>query len=179
MQDAWKYFLEHEILWGLGLGLLVTLFIWKSGMSAKLALKREVRRLQDELRDLQGHLNTQLKINASGNEKLNDEITRLREQNETLRVNLANLQNKPGRQEIRHLHIMEQALRSMQENAPGFAPAWEQAMRRAEADYEAGESGLKKLVRRILPGITTSASDHSDSDGDNIETVDFEKTKRA
>ena len=179
MQNAWNYFIEHPILWGLGIGLLVTLFVWKAGLSAKATLRKEVRRLQDELRDMQGHLNTQLKINATGNEKLNDEIASLREQNETLRVNIANLQNKPGRQELRHLQIMEAAVRSMQENAPGFAPAWEQAMRRAEADYEAGEGGLKKLVRRILPGITTSGHEGTELESDNIETVDFEKTKGA
>jgi hypothetical protein len=43
----------------------------------------------------------------------------------------------------------------MREQAPGFAPAWEKAVRQAEAELEAGESGLKKLVRRVIPGLGT------------------------
>jgi hypothetical protein len=177
MQDVWDYIATHQILWGLALGLLIAGFIWKSSFTARGTLKKEVHRLQNELRDLQGHLNTQLKINASGNEKINGEMEELRTQNENLRVNIANLQSKPGRQEARQLQIMEAAVRSMQESAPGFAPAWEQAIRRAEADYEAGESGLKKLIRRVMPGIGTSAIPHDELE--NIETVDFEKTKGA
>lgn len=177
MQEFWNYVSSHPILWGLALGLLIAAFIWKSGLTARSTLKKEVRRLQDELRDLQSHLNTQLKINASGNEKLNAEMEELRTQNENLRVNIANLQSKPGRQEARQLQIMETAVRSMQESAPGFAPAWEQAIRRAEADYEAAEGGFKKLMRKVIPGIGTSAN--SGDDLENIETVDFEKSKEA
>jgi hypothetical protein len=46
----------------------------------------------------------------------------------------------------------------MREQAPGFAPAWEKAVRQAEGELEAGESGLKKLVRRVIPGIGMGAS---------------------
>jgi hypothetical protein len=41
----------------------------------------------------------------------------------------------------------------MREQAPGFAPAWEKALRQGEAEVEAAESGLRKLVRRVLPGL--------------------------
>lgn len=177
MQEIWNYVVEHPIIWGLALGLLIAAFIWKSSITARFTLKKEVRRLQDELRDLQSHLNTQLKINASGNEKLNAEMEELRTQNENLRVNIANLQSKPGRQEARQLAIMEAAVRSMQESAPGFAPAWEQAIRRAEADYESAEGGFKKLMRKVIPGIGTTAN--AGDDLENIETVDFEKSKEA
>ena len=39
----------------------------------------------------------------------------------------------------------------MREQAPGFAPAWEKAMRDAEAAELAAEGGLKKLIRKVLP----------------------------
>ena len=46
----------------------------------------------------------------------------------------------------------------MREQAPGFAAAWEKAIRQGEADVEASESGLKKLVRRVIPGLGNSPS---------------------
>ena len=73
--------LRNQFVWGLLLGLLVTFFIWKSGFSAKRTASREMKRLENEMRDLQSHLNTQLKINASGNEVLRQELETLRRQN--------------------------------------------------------------------------------------------------
>jgi len=113
------------------------------------------------MKNLQSHLNTQLKINASGNESLQTELESLRRQNETLRVNNAALQQKPGRAEQKLLQIQEIAIRTMREQAPGFAPAWEKALRQGEAEVEASESGLKKLVRRVIPGLGNSSSTQS------------------
>src|SRR5690606_28025500 len=97
-------------------------------------------------KDLQNHLNTQLKINASGNESLQKELETLKQQNETLRINNTALQQKPGRAEQRQLHVYESAVRVMREQAPGFAPAWEKAVRQAETELDAADTGLKKLV---------------------------------
>ncbi len=148
--------LQHPFAWGLLLGLLIAAFIWKSGFTARRHSIREIKRLENEIRDLQGHLNTQLKINASGNEALQNELAELRQQNETLRVNIAGLQQKPGRAEQRLLQIHEAAVRTMREQAPGFAPAWEKAFRQAEGEVEEAESGLKRLVRRVIPGLANT-----------------------
>jgi len=149
--------LKHPFTWGLLLGLLVAGFLWKSGFTARRHGGRELKRVAAELKELQGHLNTQLKINASGNEAVLKELEALRQQNEALRVNNAALQQKPGRAEQRLLQIQELAIRAMREQAPGFAPAWEKALRQAEAEVEASESGFKKLVRRVLPGLGNAA----------------------
>jgi hypothetical protein len=150
--------LEQPFTWGLLLGLLVAAFIWKAGFTARRALQREIRRIAGEMKDLQTHLNTQLKINASGNEALQSELAALRQQNETLRVNFAALQQKPGRAEQRQLQVCEIAIRAMREQAPGFAPAWEKALRQGETEVDAAESGLKKLVRRVIPSLGPSQS---------------------
>ncbi len=160
--------IQERFVWGLAIGLALTFFTWKSGLSTKLRLSRDVRRLENELRELQSHLNTQLKINAQGNQTLEKELGRLREQNENLRVSLASAQSKPGRAEVRHYQVMEAAIRQMREQAPGFAPAWEKALRQAEAEVEAGENGLKKLVRKVIPGIgMTTPSAHTGDDKDD------------
>jgi hypothetical protein len=148
--------LQSPFTWGLLLGLLVAAFLWKSGFTARRHAAREIKRIEGEMKDLQTHLNTQLKINASGNEALQAELNALRQQNETLRVNNAALQQKPGRAEQRQLQVYEIAIRSMREQAPGFAAAWEKAIRQGEAEVEASESGLKRLVRRVIPGLGNS-----------------------
>jgi hypothetical protein len=145
--------LKQEFVWGLLIGLLVALFLWKSGYAARRAAGREIKRLENEIRELQKHLNTQLKINASGNETLQEELESLRGQNENLRMLNAGLQHKPGRAEMRKLEVYESALAAMRQQAPGFAPAWENAVIQAEEDMTAAESGLRKLVRRIVPGL--------------------------
>lgn len=145
--------LKNPFVWGLLLGLLIAAFIWKSGYTARRQFTREIKRLEKELRELQGHLNTQLKINASGNETLQKELDAIRRQNENLRVNNAALQQKPGRAEQVQLQVYEIAIRTMREQAPGFAPAWEKAQRFAESELEAAESGLKRLVRRVIPSL--------------------------
>lgn len=145
--------LKNPFIWGLLLGLLIAAFIWKAGFTARRHAARELKRVAAEMKELQSHLNTQLKINASGNGALQTELESLKRQNESLRVNNAALQQKPGRAEQRLLQIYEIAIRSMREQAPGFAPAWEKALRQGEAEVEASESGLKKLVRRVLPGL--------------------------
>lgn len=150
--------LKHPFTWGLFLGLLIAAFTWKAGFSARRNVARDLKRVEGEMKNLQSHLNTQLKINASGNESLQTELESLRKQNETLRVNNAALQQKPGRAEQRLLQVQDIAIRTMREQAPGFAPAWEKALRQGEAEVAAAESGLTKLVRRVIPGLGNSPS---------------------
>lgn len=149
--------IKEPFVWGLAIGLALAIAAWKSGLSNKFRLSKDIRRLENEMRDLQGHLNTQLKINSQGNKKLEEELEELRTQNENMRVSMATLQSKPGRAEVRQFQVMEAAVRQMREQAPGFAPAWEKAVRQAEAEVEAGESGLKKLVRKVMPSIGMSS----------------------
>lgn len=150
--------LKTPFAWGLLLGLLIAAFIWKSSFTARRQAARELKRMAAEMRELQSHLNTQLKISASGNGVLQTELESLKRQNEALRVNNAALQQKPGRAEQRLLQIYEVAIRSMREQAPGFAPAWEKALRQGDSEVEASESGLRKLVRRVLPGLGNAPS---------------------
>ncbi len=167
---------------GLFLGLLIVFFTWKSGFSARRNLKRELKRVDSEGKELQKHLNIQLKINAEGNESLQSKLEELREQNENLRVNVSSLQQKPGRAELRQLTIIENGIGLMREQAPGFAQAWEKAIRQAEADYESSEGGLKKLVRKVLPSLGTSTThaeeeEEKESGDDSDNKSEKESTK--
>jgi uncharacterized membrane-anchored protein YhcB (DUF1043 family) len=163
MDTLWPI-LSHPFVWGLALGLLVAGFILKNAYTGKANLNREIRRLKDELDQLQKHLNTHLKITASGNDRLEKDLSSLKEQNENLRVNIAALQQRPGRAEARQLQILETAVARMREQAPGFAQAWEQAVRQATTDQDAAESGLSKLIRKVLP----SSGSAPNAVGDNL-----------
>lgn len=154
----WKEIIANPFVWGLALGLLVAGFILKNAIASKVRLKREIRRIEGEMRDMQSHLNTQMKITATGNESLTKEIETLKEHNENLRVNLANLQAKPDKNEQRQFRMQEMAISTMREQAPGFAGAWEKAMRQAESEMESAESGFSKLVRKVVPGLSYSGS---------------------
>lgn len=150
--------IQSHFVWGLALGLLVAAFMLKNAISAKLQLKREIRRIEGEMRDMQSHLNTQMKITATGNDSLTKQVEELKTQNENLRVTLAALQNKPDKAEQRQFRIQEMAVGTMREQAPGFAGAWEKAMRQAESEMDSAENGFTKLMRKVVPGLGHSAS---------------------
>ncbi len=159
--------LKNPFSWGLLLGLLLAGFVLKSALTGRRHARAEIKRLSAELKELQGHLNTQLKINASGNAAVHDELERLRQQNENLRVNNAALQQKAGRAELRQLQVYEIAIRAMREQAPGFAQAWERVLREAEADVEAADGGLKKLIRKVVSGISGPSVPPSEDKGES------------
>ena len=161
--------LKSPFVWGLALGLLVAGFILKNAISAKLQFKREIRRIEGEMRDMQSHLNTQMKITATGNDTLTKQIEELKAQNENLRVTLAALQNKPDKAEQRQFRIQEMAVSAMREQAPGFAGAWEKAMRQAEGEMDSAESGFTKLMRKVVPGLGQSSAKLPLSDAPAIE----------
>lgn len=148
-----KDFFSQPFVLGSIVGLLPTALAWKSAWATKHLAKKERQKHEKENAELKAHLQTQLKINASGNESLQKELEQLRSQNEILRINLAAAQQKPGRAEMRHLQITEMAVRTMREQAPGFAQAWERAMRDAEQVAEQQGNGLVKMMRRIIPSL--------------------------
>lgn len=162
--------IKNPFIWGLALGLLVAAFILKNAISAKIQLKREIRRIEGEMRDMQSHLNTQMKINATGNDSLTKQVEELKVQNENLRVNLASLQNKPDKAEQRHFRIQEMAISTMREQAPGFAGAWEKAVRQAESEMDSAENGFTKLMRKVVPGLGNSSPKAPALEPHTIET---------
>ncbi|MFT4175589.1 MAG: hypothetical protein QM627_02950 [Luteolibacter sp.] len=156
MNDFLLQILKHPFTWGLIAGLIVAGFVWKAGFTAGRQARREQKRLSDEIRELQTHLNTQLKINSTGNATLLQDLESLKQQNENLRVANSSLQQKPGRAELRQLGIYEAAIRAMREQAPGFAPAWEKALRHAEIEAEKSTGGFTKMIRNVIPGLGTT-----------------------
>ena len=148
--------LSQPFTWGLVVGLFLMVLTWRLMRKDVTMLRSDNKRLIEENRELQNHLGTQLKINAKGNAELEKELEQMKQQNENLRMNLNIAQQKPGRSERRQLDIFETAASVMREQAPGFAPAWEKAVRDAEAIQKDADGGLKKLMRKVIPNRKTS-----------------------
>jgi len=153
---AW---LTHPFVLGLGLGLIVAVYLWIQGI-----LKR--RSLVKELANLKDHLHTHMEISAKGNESSKSELEALKKQTENLRITVATLKAKPGRAELRTLHIYDKALHMMFEKAPGFAPAWESILKEAEQDMQQTEKGFFPLIRKVFrPSLPQGAASADSAPG--------------
>jgi hypothetical protein len=135
--------LGHPFTWGLLVGLIFAAWAFFGGWSARRALKREIRRLED-------HCRTAADLNARGQQALMDENATLKGQNENLRISLAELKNKPDRAEIQKLYLFDKAVHLMTARAPGFATAWESVLQEAQAEIDKTSTGILPFMRRII-----------------------------
>ena len=153
----------HPFISGLAVGLIVALAVWIRSLIKQLGATRQQKQLKD-------HLHTQMEITAKGTQSTLDELESLRQQNENLRITLATYKNKPGRAELRNLHVYDRAIRMMHEKAPGFGPAWENVLKEAELEIQKTETGVMPFIRKVLnpsatrdigslPESTTSETD--------------------
>jgi hypothetical protein len=131
---------------GLVIGLGVAGYFWFAGWLRRRALVKEVASLKE-------HLHRQMEINAKGTDAQKKELEGLREKTENLRITNATLKQKPGHAEIELLATYERALRAMHSRAPGFGAAWEQALKEAEAELAAVDTGLMPLIRKALKPV--------------------------
>jgi len=152
MADALKQFFSQPIVIGLSIGLVVTLIVWIRSLlksqAIKTAASREAFKLKGEIENLRRHIQTQMEINAKGNEALWRELKELKEINGNLSQTIGVLKQKPGRAEIRTLHLYHKAIRIMNSRAPGFGPVWETALQDAEMEVKKEESGLLGWIRK-------------------------------
>jgi hypothetical protein len=117
----------------------------------------EVSKYKKEIKEYKEHLNRQMKITNDGSKAQENELNKLKKENENLRISVQTLGQKPGRAELRLLNIYDNALRKMQMQAPGFSSAWEMSLQEAEAEYEANETGLKSIIKRVFkPSLAQS-----------------------
>ena len=123
----------------------------------------EVRHYKKEIKEFKEHLNRQMKITNEGSKSQEDELLKLKKENENLRISVQSLGQKPGRAEVRLLNIYDAALRKMLLRAPGFSSAWEMSLQEAESEYEANEKGFKSIIKKVFsPSLSQQPQDSSD-----------------
>lgn len=134
----------QPFLIGLGVGLLLTLFIY-------VRERMKISATNKKIEELKKHLQNKLEIEAEATENRRLEIERLKKENENLRVTNQALSQKPGRREVINLHIYQRAVALMTESAHGFAPMWQKALKEAEQEIEKTEQGKSSFIRKIIP----------------------------
>jgi len=118
----------------------------------------EVAGYKKDIKQYQEHLNRQMKITNEGNKNLENDLEKLKKENENLRISVQTLGQKPGRAELRLLNIYDSTLRKMMMKAPGFSSAWEMALQEAETEYEASEKGFKSIIKKVFgPSLTQNS----------------------
>ncbi len=99
------------------------------------------------------HLSDKLELDARQLQDSNKERTRLAQENEHMRLQVARLSERNDNKLQRELEIMARAEKHMLINAPGFAPAWEMAKANALTQIQSEESGQsfpQKIFRKLL-----------------------------
>ena len=146
------FIIGHPFVLGLCCGLIAAL-------AAIIEGRLRSRVIRKELELLKKHLHTQMEINIKGVSVMKEELEDLRKQNENLRITVSSLKDKPGRSEVRVLHIYDKAVHLMNERAPGFAPAWESCVKEAESEVIKTETGLLPFIKKVFrPSLMQPAS---------------------
>ncbi len=151
---------------GLAIGFVVCVLVYLRGLLRRRELSKEVDRLR-------AHLHTKLEIDSSENERRKNELTRLQQERDNLRITVQSLNQKPGRKEIRQFYIYQTALDIMFEKAPGFAPAWQVTLKEAENLFEKSESGVVPLLKRLMP----TSADKQAEEYEKISKISMDTTK--
>lgn len=159
--------LKEPFVVGLGLGLLLAIAVWINGWMGRRGVVKECNTLRQ-------HLQRQMEITQKGTESQKKEVEDLRKQNENLRVTNATLKQKPGRAEIQTLTVYDKALHIMNGRAPGFGPAWEGAIKEAEAEVSQTDSGIMPMLRKVFrPSLANGNSSGAieESSGSSDDTA--------
>jgi cell division protein FtsB len=153
-------FLNHHFYLGLGVGAVLGLIVIVFTLMRLWDTKGEVRRLKRHLAD-------KLELESESTNRLRHDLQELKQQNENLRIKVANLNQVPDKRLHRELEIYARAERFMVSSSPGFPAVWEEAKRTAMSGLEQEETG-KSLPKRFFnallnrPSYKSSNSDHVD-----------------
>ena len=153
-------FLNHHFYWGLGIGAFLGLIGVSFAVMRLFDTKGEVKRLKR-------HLSDKLELEAEATNRLRLDLQDLKQQNENLRIKVANLNQYPDKRLQRELEIYARAERFMVSSSPGFPAVWEEAKRSALAGLEQEENG-NSLPKRVFNALLNRPSYRS-SNSDQIE----------
>ncbi len=161
--------IHHPFTWGLVVGLILVFLTWLSGLAKSREARREVKRLRE-------HLHTQMDITSRGNTAMRTELDTLKQQNENLRVAIKDWQTKPGRNEMRMLAVYDRAIRILNQNAPGFSPVWERAVKESEEELVSSESGMSAMLRRAFRPFAALGNGTPTKPADKATAPTYEET---
>ena len=138
---------------GLFLGLIGIGFLTLRFLDAK----KEIHRLKRHLAD-------KLELESEATNRLRQDLQELKQQNEHLRIKVANLNQLPDRRLQRELEIYARAERWMVSSSPGFPAIWEEAKRSAINGLEQEEQG-RSLPQRVFNALLNRSTKPADNPG--------------
>src|SRR5580700_2958476 len=153
-------FLNHHFYLGLGIGAILGLIGVTFAVMRLFDTKSEVKRLKR-------HLSDKMELEADATNRLRHDLQDLKQQNENLRIKVANLNQFPDKRLQRELEIYARAERFMVSSSPGFPAVWEEAKRSALAGLEQEENG-NSLPKRVFNALLNRPSYRS-SNSDQVE----------
>ena len=144
MESVVGYLLRPFFI-GLYIGIIGCIFFFIQGKVKSRKFKKEIDRLKQLIQ-------IKLDIETEEHERTKHLIEDLKNQNENLRITLQEHMQKPGRREMRQLHLYQRAVEILTEKAPGFAQSWLSALKDGEEELRKTEKGVVPFIRRLLPG---------------------------
>src|ERR1700756_745519 len=153
-------FLNNYFYWGLGIGVVLGLIGIGFTLMRLWDTKGEVRRLKRHLAD-------KMELESEATNRLRLDLQEFKQQNENLRIKIANLNQYPDKRLQRELEIYARAERIMVSSSPGFPAVWEEAKRNAVNGLEQEENG-NSLPKRVFNALLNRPSYRS-SNSDQVD----------
>lgn len=166
--SVFSFFGDHPLVLGLTIGLCGVVFVTINGW---LRLHR-----------LKQYLQTHLTMTNKAHSELLKENEELKTKCANLEKSLAMLSQKASAAEKKTLLAYDQTLHQLFLKMPGFATAWEEALRETQAEMDKSDAGLKPLLTRIFhPSLFAASADSRRSAGESPtdgtdQTADAEVT---
>jgi len=142
---------------GLGIGLFFFMISVISNIRLKKRHKKEILRIKNMVTQ-------KMDIEYDSIASQREEIERLKKQNENLRISVRTLSQKPNRKEVARLQIYQRAIEIMSMKAPGFAPAWQTAVKESEEEFDRIFLGFDPFVRKVVPSKLLDLFDSKNDD---------------
>ncbi len=140
-----KDLIMYPFVQGLLIGIIAVVIVLLNTAFKIGNYKRELKKLKD-------FLNTQMEINAKGNESITKELNHLKEVNLNLKTTVKTWQTKPSKSELRSLMVYNRALEILFERERGFTTYWQQAVKEAESEIDKADKGVIPLVKKMITG---------------------------
>ncbi len=144
---------------GLGIGLLLFFL----AVIQNFRLKRRHRK---DMLQIKNMVSQKMDMEYESITKLRSDLETLKKQNENLRISLRAYSQKPNRKEMTQLQVYHRAVEIMSLKAPGFAPAWQLALRESEEDLDKMYLGFHPFVKKVVPDRMLEMLDSKDDDDD-------------
>ena len=138
----------NNVVTGLVSGLVIAVVLLLLGLW--LASKASLKKKDKEIQKYKNMLAERMELETDGIAKIRSENEELKKANENLRVSLLAFRDKPGRKEMEMLQIMQKAVERLSLNSPGFAPAWQAAMKESEEEFKKVYSGFLPFIKRHI-----------------------------